>query len=59
VYVDWASNILDRKSTSDFMFSFKSGALSWNNNKQTTIALSSTKVKYKGATMVAYQIIWL
>jgi hypothetical protein len=41
--VDWASNGSDRRSTSGFMFSFGSGAISWNSKKQPPVALSSTK----------------
>jgi hypothetical protein len=39
---DWAGNVSDRKSTSGFMFSFGSGAISCNSKKQTIVALSST-----------------
>jgi hypothetical protein len=38
---NWVGNVLDRRSTSGFMFSFGSGALSWSNKKQPIIALSS------------------
>jgi hypothetical protein len=31
--VDWAGNVSDRRSTSGFMFSFGSGAISWSNKK--------------------------
>ncbi len=44
---DWAGNVLDKRSTSGFMFSFGSGAVSWNNKKQPTIALSSMEVEYR------------
>jgi hypothetical protein len=40
--VDWANNVLDRRSTSGSMFSFGSGAISWSNKKQLIVALSST-----------------
>jgi len=43
---DWAGNVSDRRSTSGFMFSFGSGAVSWNSKKQPTVALSSTEVEY-------------
>jgi hypothetical protein len=57
--VDWASNVLDRRSTSGFMFSFGSGTISWSSKKQLIVALSSMEVKYKGAAIVACEIIWL
>jgi len=41
------------------MVSFGSGVVSWNNKKQPTIALSSTKVEYRGATIVACEVNWL
>jgi hypothetical protein len=41
------------------MFSFGSGAISWSSKKQPTVALSSTKVEYKGTIIVACEIIWL
>ncbi len=44
---DWAGNVLDKRSTSGFMFSFGSGAVSWNNKKQPTIALSSMEAEYR------------
>jgi len=41
------------------MFSFGSGAVSWSNKKQPTIALSSAEAEYKGATIVACEVVWL
>jgi hypothetical protein len=41
------------------MFSFGSGVVSWNSKKQPTVALSSTKAKYKGATIATCEIVWL
>jgi hypothetical protein len=41
------------------MFSFGCGAVSWSNKKQPTFALSSTKVEYRGATIIACEIVWL
>jgi hypothetical protein len=60
-YMDanWASNVSDKKSTSGFMFSFGNGAVSWSNKKQPTVALSSTKAKYTGSTIVACEVVWL
>jgi hypothetical protein len=57
--VDWAGNVSGRRSTSGFMFSFGSGAVSWSSKKQPTIALSSTEVEYRGATIVACEVVWL
>jgi len=41
------------------MFSFGSGAVSWNSKKQPTVALSSTEVEYRGAAIAACEVVWL
>jgi hypothetical protein len=56
-YADRAGNVSDKRSTSGFMFSFGSGAISWSNKKQPTVALSSTEAKYRGATIAACEIV--
>jgi hypothetical protein len=56
---NWVGNVLDRRSTSGFMFSFGSGVVSWSSKKQPIVALSSTEIEYKGAAIVAYEIVWL
>jgi hypothetical protein len=56
---DWVNNVSDRRSTNGFMFSFGSGAVNWSSKKQPTVALSSTKVEYRGATIVACEVVWL
>jgi len=40
---NWADNVSDKRSTSGFMFSFGSGAISWSSKKQPTVPLSSTE----------------
>jgi hypothetical protein len=57
--VDWADNVSDRRSTSGFMFSFGSGAVSWSSKKQPTVALSSTKAEHRGAAIAACEVVWL
>ena len=56
---DWAGCAYDRRSTSGYVFSFGSGAMSWSSKKQPTVALSSTKAEYRGATMATCGITWL
>jgi len=60
-YMDanWAGNVLDRRSTSGFMFCFGNGVVSWSSKKQPIVTLSSTEVEYRGATIVACEIVWL
>jgi len=41
------------------MFSFGNGVISWSCKKQPTIALLSTEAEYRGATIVACEIVWL
>jgi hypothetical protein len=41
------------------MFSVGSGAVSWSSKKQPTVALSNTKAEYRGATIVACEVVWL
>ena len=56
---DWAGSTYDRRSTSGYMFSLGSAAITWSSKKQTTVALSSTKVEYRGASRVACEVAWL
>jgi hypothetical protein len=56
---DWVGNVLDRRSTSGFLFSFGSGVVSWRSKKQPTVALLSTKAKYRGVVIVACEVVWL
>ncbi len=41
------------------MFFLGSGVVSWNSKKQPTVTLSSTKAKYRSATIVACEVVWL
>ena len=56
---DWAGSVSDRRSTSGFMFSLGSAAISWSSKKQPTVALSSTEAEYRGAAMAACEVAWL
>ena len=56
---DWAGSVSDRRSTSGFMFSLGSPAISWSSKKQPTVALSSTEAEYRGAAMAACEVAWL
>jgi hypothetical protein len=41
------------------MFSFGSDAISCNSKKQPIVALSSTEAEYRGAAIVACEVVWL
>jgi hypothetical protein len=56
---DWAGNVSDRRSTSGFLFSFGSGAISWSSKKQPTVALSSMEAEYRGAAIATCEVVWL
>jgi len=56
---DWVGNVSNRRSTNGFMFSFGSGAISWNNKKQPTVALLSIEVEYRGVTIAPCEGVWL
>ncbi len=59
VDVDWAGSISVRRSTSGFMFSFRSVTITWSSKKQPIVALSSTEAEYRGAAMAACEVVWL
>ena len=56
---NWAGNKVDRRSTSGFVFSLGSGAISWSSKKQPTVALSSTEAEYRGAAVAPCEAVWL
>ena len=57
--LDWAGDSQDHKSTSGYNFSLGSGLVCWSSKKQSAIALSSTKVEYRGAVNATTEAIWL
>eukprot|EP00253_Pinus_taeda_P014741 PITA_14741 len=57
--VDWASNVVDRKSTSKCCFSLGSASISWMSRKQKSVALSTTEAEYIAASMPCCEAIWL
>ncbi|MCO5604301.1 hypothetical protein L7F22_058466 [Adiantum nelumboides] len=57
--VDWASSATDQQSTSGFMFTLGSAAITWSSKKQPIVALSSTEVEYRGVAIVACEVAWL
>ena len=44
---DWASDNIDQKSTSGYVFMLAKGPISWSSKKRSAIALSSTKKNTK------------
>lgn len=56
---DWAGNLDDRKSTTGYIFTYQSGAISWNTKKQKTVALSSTESEFMSITNAIQECVWL
>ncbi|MCO5607903.1 hypothetical protein L7F22_062105 [Adiantum nelumboides] len=57
--VDWVGSSIDRRSTSGFMFTLSSAAITWSSKKQPTVALSSKEAEYRGAAIAACEVAWL
>ncbi|MCO5613294.1 hypothetical protein L7F22_067570 [Adiantum nelumboides] len=56
---DWVGSVSDCRSTSGYMFSFGSRAITWSSKKQPIVALLSTKAEYRGAAIAACEVAWL
>ena len=57
--VDWASDTLDRKSISGYLFFFQGSLVSWSAVKQKAIALSSTEAEYYAMAHAFKEVLWL
>jgi hypothetical protein len=57
--MDWASNINNCKSISNYTFKLADATVSWSSKKQTSIALSSIEVEYISRAHTAKKAIWL
>ena len=56
---DWVGSQTDRRSTSGYMFTLGSAAISCSSKKQAIVALSSTKVEYRGAAIATCEEVWI
>ena len=56
---DWAGDVDDYKSTSGYIFLLCSGAVSWKNQKQTCVALSTTEAEYVAMASTIQETVWL
>ncbi|MCO5605807.1 hypothetical protein L7F22_059991 [Adiantum nelumboides] len=59
IHSDWVGSSSNCQSTSGYMFSFGSAAVTWSSKKQPIVALSSIEAEYKGATVAACEVAWL
>ncbi|CAH9074982.1 unnamed protein product [Cuscuta epithymum] len=56
---DLASDVDDRKSTGGMAFYLNGNLITWQSQKQQTVALSSCEAEYMAATLASCQALWL
>lgn len=56
---DYAGDCDTRRSTTGYVFSIGSGAVSWCSKRQPTVSLSSTEAEYRAAAIAAQECTWL
>ncbi|KAM1774747.1 hypothetical protein ACFX12_044083 [Malus domestica] len=56
---DWASNALNRKSTTGFCTFVGGNLVTWKSKKQTVVARSSAEAEYRAMAAMACELIWL
>jgi len=56
---DWASDDDTRRSTTGYIFTLGTGAISWSSKRQPTVALSTTEAEYMSASAAAREVVWL
>ena len=56
---DWADNVTDQKRTSGCCFSLGSMVISWHNQKEMNVALSTTEAEYIASCAASGEVVWL
>ncbi|MCO5564606.1 hypothetical protein L7F22_018271 [Adiantum nelumboides] len=56
---NWAGSATGRRSTSGFIFTLGSAAITWRSKRHPTVALSNTEAEYRGAAVAACEVAWL
>lgn len=56
---DWASDPLDRRSCTGYVFLFQKGSISWNSCKQQTVALSTAEAEYMAMASATQEALWI
>ena len=58
-HVDYAGDMDKRRSTSEYVFMFTGGAVSWRSRLQNCTSMSTTKVEYIAVSEACKEAIWL
>lgn len=56
---DYADNLVNRKSTTGFVFFFNEETISWSSRRHYCVAMSTTEAEYVAASESAKEAIWL
>jgi ATP-binding cassette subfamily B (MDR/TAP) protein 1 len=56
---DMAGDLVGRKSTSGFLFTFAGGSISWQSKLQKCVALSTTEAEYIAAAEAGKEMLWV
>ena len=54
---DYGSNLIDRKSTTGYVFIFNGGPISWSSRKQPTVALSTMEAEYMALSDAIHELL--
>ena len=56
---DWCGDKVDRRNTSEYLFKFLGGPISWSSKKQVIFALSMCEAEYIAGVVAGCQALWL
>ncbi|GKV02840.1 hypothetical protein SLEP1_g15229 [Rubroshorea leprosula] len=56
---DFGGDLVDRKSTSGYVFLYGGTGISWCSKKQDSVSLSTTEAEYKASALAAQECVWL
>lgn len=58
-YVDWASDLLDKQSTSGFCVYLGPNLVTWCCKKQATVSRSSAEAEYRSLVIAVAELMWI
>ena len=59
VDAEWAGDLDQRRSTSEYVFNLFRGVISWMRKKQSVVALSTIEAEYMESTHASKEEVWL